>query len=379
MLLGRGPEMWNKLLKQKPQVNLARSTPLRMWLVCSCAGIAVLESSWTDRFVSLQLALVAMMAALGTEFWAQHFFRREGALPGGRVSDGSAAASAMVLSLLLPNHIHPLYAALGVVFAMLLVKFSFGGLGANWMNPALGAWLFIRFSWPRSFEAALEGSGFPALAEALRQGLSDPQGSPLGILRIKAGDLSISGIDLAVTGFLNRTAFSLTGSELPAGYVSLFFSPSPGIIADRGIAALFLGTAILLGSQVIRPWIPAVYLGTYALLVRVFGGIFYGGPLGSGDVLFGLFSGGTLAAAFFLVADPVSGAKSSPGMLAAVFLGAVFSFLFRYPGAEPYGAFFAVALVNVLTPLIRLLEDRLLYSGIPLARGSSARHKGASV
>jgi electron transport complex protein RnfD len=372
--------MQNTLLKQKPQVNLARSTPLRMWLVCSCAGIAALESSWTDRFVSLELALVALIAALGTEFWAQHFFRREGGLPGGRVSDGSAAASAMVLTLLLPNQIHPLYAAVGVVFAMLLVKFSFGGLGANWMNPALGAWLFIRFSWPHSFDAALEGSYFSALAEALGQGLSDPQGSPLGILPVNAGASSSLGIDLAVTGFLNRTIFALTGSELPVGYISLFFSNTPGIIADRGIAALFLGTAIIFGSQVIRPWIPAVYLGIYALLIRIFGGIFYGGPPGSGDVLFGVFSGGTLVAAFFLMADPVTGAKSSAGMLAAVCIGALFSFVFRYPGAEPYGAFFAVALVNVLTPLIRMLEDRFLYSqearqgGIGPSAGSSAGH-----
>jgi electron transport complex protein RnfD len=289
----------------------------------------------------------------------------------------------MVLVLLLPNQIHPLYAAAGVVFAMLLVKFSFGGLGANWMNPALGAWLFIRFSWPRSFDAALEGSSFLALAEAMGQGLSDPQGSPLGILRINAGASSFLGIDAAVTDFLNRTIFALTGSELPLGYISLFFSRTPGIIADRGIAALFLGTVIILASQVIRPWIPAIYLGIYALFVRVFGGIFYGGPLGSGDVLFSIFSGGTLVAAFLLMADPVTGAKSSPGMLAAVFLGALFSFVFRYPGAEPYGAFFAVALVNVLTPLIRILEDRFLYSrrqnGTASSTASSAGYNEAPV
>jgi electron transport complex protein RnfD len=351
-----------------------------MWLVCSCGGIAVLESSWTDRFISLQLALVALVSALGIEFWAQHFFRREGALPGGRVSDGSAAASAMILTLLRPNHLHPLYAALGVIFAMLLVKFSFGGLGANWMNPALGAWLFVRFSWPHSFETALEGSYFSALAEALGQGFSDPRGSPLGILWISAGTPPVLGIDTAVTGFLNRTIFALTGSELPPGYISLFFSNTPGIIADRGIAALLLGTALILGAQLIRPWIPAVYLGVYALLIRLFGGVFYGGQPGSGDVLFGIFSGGTLVAAFLLMTDPVTGAKSSPGTLVLVFLGALFSFVFRYPGAEPYGAFFAVALVNVLSPLVRILEGRFFYSrpeqaGAPSGRLPSGRHE----
>jgi electron transport complex protein RnfD len=333
-----------------------------MWLVCACAGIVAVESSWSDRFLSLEVALVALIAALGTEFWAQHFFRREGALPGGRVSDGSAAASAMIFAMLLPNQIHPVYAAIGVVFAMLLVKFSFGGLGANWMNPALGAWLFVRVSWPRSFDTALEGSYFSVLAESLGRGLTDPHGSPLGILKMNMG-LSLSGgADMAVTGFLNRTIFGLTGSELPQGYIGLLFSTGPGIIADRGIAALLLGTAVVVAFQAGRSWVPVVYLGIYALLIRVFGGLIYGGQLGSGDVLFGLLSGGTLVAAFFLMADPVTGAKSNVGMLAAVILGALFSFVFRYPGAEPYGAFFAVALVNVLTPLIRMLEDRFLYS-----------------
>jgi electron transport complex protein RnfD len=354
--------MQNTLLKQKPQINLARSTSLRMWLVFSCACITVLESSWTDRFISFELALVALFTALGIEFWAQHFFRREGALPGGRVSDGSAAASAMILTLLLPNQMHPLYVAVGVVFAMLLVKFSFGGLGANWMNPALGAWIFIRLSWPHSFDTVLEGSYFSALAGALEEGLSDPGGSPLEILKINAGPSFFLPIDGAVTDFLNHTVFALTGSELPLGYVSLFFSPGPGIIADRGIAALLLGTAIILGSQAVRPWIPAVYLGFYLLLIRIFGGLFYGGPLGSGDVLFGVFSGGTLAAGFLLMTDPVTGAKSHAGTLAVVLFGALFSFVFRYPGGEPYGAFFAVALMNVITPLVRILEDRFLYS-----------------
>jgi electron transport complex protein RnfD len=354
--------MQNTLLKQKPQINLARSTPLRMWLVCSCAAITMMESSWTDRFVSFELALVALFTALGIEFWAQHFFRREGSLPGGRVSDGSAAASAMILTLLLPNQMHPLYVAVGVVFSILLIKFSFGGLGANWMNPALGAWIFVRLSWPHSFDTALEGSYFSTLARALEEGLSDPRGSPLEILKINVDPSFFLSIDGVVTDFLNRTIFALTGSELPPGYISLFFSPSPGIIADRGIAALLLGTAIILGSQAIRPWIPAIYLGTYAFLIRIFGGLFYGGPLGSGDVLFGIFSGGTLVAAFILMADPVTGAKSHSGMLAVVFLGALFSFVFRYPGGEPYGAFFAVALTNVITPLIRILEDRFFYS-----------------
>jgi electron transport complex protein RnfD len=231
---------------------------------------------------------------------------------------------------------------LGVLFAMLLVKFSFGGLGANWANPALGGWLFIRLSWPVFFTDALGGKA-PGL-NALETGGS---------------------LDTLLRGFFNKTVFAVTGAELPSGYVDLFLglgSPlpgSPGIIADRGLPVLVLGTILLTATQANRAWIPGVYVGVYALLVRIFGALPMGGGLGQGDILFCLFSGGTLAAAFLVAADPVTGAKTWPGMLAAAVLGGLFAFLFRYLGGELYGALAAAALVNALVPLIRTLERTL--------------------
>jgi electron transport complex protein RnfD len=369
------------MLDQKPQVNLSRPTALRMWLVFGCALGAILYSAVRDEFASLGLALSALAAALPAEALARHFGKLRGysprpsgppppdragypggfglspaAGPGariadgriadgriadgriadgriadGRIADGSAAASALILVLLLPNTINWLYPVLGAVFAMLLVKYSFGGLGANWANPALSAWLFIRLSWPSLFAAG-------------------PGAFPGG---------SGGALDTAVRGFLNRTVFSVTGAELPPGYVDLFMGSQPGgIIADRGLPLVILGTILLTATQANRAWIPGLYLGLYALLVRVFGALPQGGGLGEGDVLYALLSGGTLAAAFFVISDPVTGAKTWPGMLVCSALGAVFAFLFRYPGAEHYGALPAAALVNALVPLIRALERR---------------------
>jgi electron transport complex protein RnfD len=131
-----------------------------------------------------------------------------------------------------------------------------------------------------------------------------------------------------------------------------------GIIADRGLPLLVLGTILLTATQANRAWIPAVYLGVYAALVRAFGALPGGGGVGEGDVLYCLFSGGTLAAAFFVVSDPVTGAKTWPGMFALSVLAAAGAFLFRYPGGELYGALPAAALGNALGPLVRALELR---------------------
>ncbi|GHV02443.1 hypothetical protein FACS189485_02820 [Spirochaetia bacterium] len=324
-------------LNQKPQVNLSRPTAVRMWLVCFCALAAVIQSSLTDRGSSVEIALVAFGSAVFAELLVSYRARAQGGTGSGvhhnRIADGSAAASALILALLLPNTIHPVYAGFGAAFAMAVIKYSFGGLGSNWVNPALGGWLFIRFSWPAAFENVPDGlasGGWP-------------------------------GLDTAVSSFLNSRIFSLTGSELPGGYIDRLFFTVPGIIADRGLCALLFGTILVTASQANRSWIPAAYLGLYALLIRVFGAFAEGGALGEGDILFGFFSGGTIATAFLLAADPATGAKSDAGMLAAVIMGAVFSFVFRYVGGEVYGAFFAIALVNALMPLIRSIENRKLY------------------
>ena len=344
---------------QKPQVNLSRPTAGRMYLVCVCAGLWIIQSALTDTFHSLVVALCALAAALITELTIGGFNHRYRV-----VRDGSAAVTALILTLLLPNRIHPAYAISGVVFAIALVKHSFGGLGSNWLNPALGGGFFIRLSWPGAFGRSLGGSSLSIIRETLGGGLSNPQGSPLGLLKISSAGssaLSASFLDNTVSSLLNNTVFSITGAELPSGYIDLLFSRVPGIIADRGLMALLLGTVIITASQVSRAWIPAVYLFCYGLLVRIFGALPFGGAAGEGDVLFGFFTGGTMAAAFLLAADPATGPKSRAGSLAAAILAALFSWIFRYRGHEPYGAFFAVALVNVLVPLIRTVEDRLFY------------------
>jgi electron transport complex protein RnfD len=331
-----------------------------MRLVCLCAALALAQSSLTDSFNSLTLALTAVFAAVFTEFLFLLKARRLGEL-----KDGSAAASALVFSLLLPSHIHPVYAVLGAVFAVMAVKHSFGGLGANWMNPALGGWLFVRLSWPGAFEKALDNSLLSLLDAGLGDGLAAAQGSPLGILKlISPPGFSASGtyLDSTLRGFLNSTVFSLTGTELPGAYIDFFVSPFPGIIADRGLGALLLGTLIIAASQASRVLIPLIYLGVYGLFIRLFGALPYGGGIGEGDILFGFFTGGTMAAAFLLAADPVTGAKSWGGILLSSVLAALLTYVFRYPGAEPYGAFFAVLFLNALLLLIRDFESRGLYS-----------------
>jgi electron transport complex protein RnfD len=345
--------LYERLQSHKPQVNLARSTVWRMWLVSLCAFLAVVQSSLTDNFSSLLVALSCIIAAVLTEFLI--LFKSGRAA---RLKDGSAVATALIFALFLPNRIPPVYAVFGSVFAIAVVKHSFGGLGSNWLNPAAGGWLFVRFAWPGAFDKALEGSPLVLLSEILDRGGANPQGSPFGLLKIDSVLPPAGSVDSAVRSFLNGTILSITGAELPGGYIDLFSASPPGIIADRGIAALLAGTIIITAARVNRAWIPAVWLGVYCFLVRLAGALPYGGGWMNGDILFGLFSGGIFGTAFILVSDPATSAKSGAGILVTSILGGFFAWLFRFGGSEPYGAVFAVLVVNALVPLIHTLESR---------------------
>ncbi|MDR2181978.1 MAG: RnfABCDGE type electron transport complex subunit D [Treponema sp.] len=340
-------------LFQKPQINLARSTTVRMTMVSFCALLAIVQSSLSDGFHSLFVALAACAGALGTELLfniKDRFYT---------IKDGSAVASALVLTLLLPAGINPLCAFVGMIFAMAVLKHSFGGLGSNWVNPAAGAALFIRSAWPLAFERGIRGGALTRLAASVEGGLRDPLGSPLGILTINGWQEHSLGRVLG--GFLNNTVFAFSGVRLPQGYLSLFSPPGPGLIADRGLLFLLLGTMLLAASQSFRFWLPLVFLFVSSLLIWIFGALPFGGPPAGGDILFGLLSGGIPVIAFILITDPATGPKSTPGYLVFAVFVAVLAFLFRYPAMDPYGGVPAVLAGNAVVPLIRRIENKLSY------------------
>ena len=322
-----------KIFSHKPQINISVPSTGRMWLICGCAFACILQSSLGDGGSSLIIALTALSTAILTEFLLTSRTSR-----GAKIKDGSAAATAMILAMLLPNQLSPVYVIFGTVFAITVVKYSFGGLGANWLNPALGGWLFIRFSWPQAFKNALgEGSSITDM--------------------VITGDLSV--FDNSVTEFFNSSIFSLTEVQLPSGYIDLLFYNGPGIISDRGIFALLVGTIVITAIGINRGWIPLLFLSIYGFLIRMSGDpmMFW-----NGDLLYGIFSGGTIAAAFILSAEPASSAKLKPGIILAVMLGAILSWFFRYKCMEYSGCFVAIALVNCITPIIRLLEEKIFLS-----------------
>jgi electron transport complex protein RnfD len=348
---------------QKPQVNLSCPLPLRMCLVSLCAAAAVVQSALHDGGASLIICLYAVFAALLTESLI--------GLKTGRqtISDGSAITTALILSILLPNNIPPVFAAAGAVFAIAVIKMSYGGLGGNWINPALGGWLFIRMSWPEQFSFALKDSPLVFLNNRIASTSGDLLGSPMEVLAQNGGEITNG----AITSFLNQTVFKIFGMEYPSFYLDFFNAHNANIIADRGIYALLISSIIIVALGVSRFSISAVYLVCYLALIKVFGALQLNGKLLEGDMLFGIFTGGTLAVALFLLVEPASSPKTGRGKVIAALVAAMLSFFFRYIKNEPYGAFFAIALVNIFVPLIRSIESALIYNKALVSASSLAK------
>ncbi|MBN2875251.1 MAG: RnfABCDGE type electron transport complex subunit D, partial [Spirochaetales bacterium] len=172
-----------------------------------------------------------------------------------------------------------------------------------------------------------------------------------------------------VTAWLNDTIFSNLGARLPAGYIDLALGFRPGTLGESALLIVLLGSLVLISLRLIRFAIPVSMLGTFMILVRVFGSGLPGEEVMTGDVLFALSGGGVMLAAFYMATDPVSSPVSKK--LCVVYGAAVgtLTFIFRRWGACTESVAYAVLIMNVLTPF---LEQTARAS--VLKRGKVAHH-----
>lgn len=222
------------------------------------------------------------------------------------ISDMSAVVTGLLLALNLPVNIPLWMAALGGVFAILVVKMLFGGLGQNFMNPALAARCFLLISFP------IHMTDFTCDAYT--------GATPLALL--KAGE-DIQVLDMIV----GRTA---------------------GTIGETSMIALLIGACFLILLNIIDLRIPGSYIVTFVLFVAFFGGHGFDPAYLSAQ----LAGGGLILGAFFMATDYVTRPITVKGQYVfGIFLG-LMTGIFRIfgPGAE--GVSYAIILGNLIVPLI---------------------------
>ena len=253
---------------------------------------------------ALLLILISIATCVLTEYTYEKLMHRKIT-----IGDFSAVVTGLLLALNLPVSAPWWIPVFGGVFAILIVKQRFGGLGQNFMNPALGARCFLLIS----FTGRMTNFAFDGFTGA----------TPLAAL--KAGE-SVNLMDM----FLGNTA---------------------GTIGETSVLAILLGAAILLWFGIIDLRIPGTYLASFALFAVLFGGHGLDGQY----LVAQLCGGGLMLGAFFMATDYVTTPITKKGQLVYGCILGILTGLFRIFGNAAEGVSYAIIIGNLLVPLIEKL------------------------
>ena len=254
---------------------------------------------------ALWTVLVCVATAVLTEFLLQKLMKRKVT-----ALDGSAALTGLLLALNLPPSVPWWIPFLGAAFAIAIVKQCFGGLGHNFLNPALAARAFLVVSWP----TAMTTWTMPADAVSTA--------TPL-------------------------TALKLGGSAL-SPYLDMATGNIGGCIGETSAIALVLGGLYLLARRIIDWRIPGIYIATVALITWVAGpeGLF------TGDALYHILGGGLMIGAIYMATDYTTSPMTKSGKIVFALGCGILTSVIRLWGGYPEGVSYSILLMNLVVPLI---------------------------
>ncbi len=288
-----------------------RATTRTLMLDVIVALIPALVASYLVFGVrAVALTFVTVAAAVLAEAAARRIMKREDT-----ISDLSAVVTGLLLAFNLPPTLPYYMAAIGAVVAVVVAKQLFGGLGSNFMNPALVGRVLLVISFPVAMTRWTVLDGADAVAAA----------TPLAQLKAAAAAGS------AVPG---------TGG-LPS-YVDLLLGTHAGCVGEVSVLALLVGAAYLLARRTISPWAPLAFVGTVGLFALVAGQ----------PPLYHMMSGGLILGAFFMATDYATTPLSWKGKLAFGIGCGLLTGLIRLFGGMEEGVSFAILLMNIVTPHI---------------------------
>lgn len=270
------------------------------------------------------------------------------------LSDGSAVLTGWLLAMTLPPWAPWWIGALGSVFAIVLGKQVFGGLGQNPFNPAMVARVVLLISFPVQmtyFVAPhpLVGPSAISILEslAITFGYGAPNVDAISSASVLGYIKTEVGLGVSWTQAFQET-FSMR---------AMVFGAVPGSLGETSAPLLILGGLLLLGARIITWHIPVAMLGSIAIMAALFNAI---DPLHYPDLWVHLLSGATLLGAFFIATDLVTSPVSPLGKIVFGAGCGALVYIIRTWAGYPEGVAFAVLIMNAATPLIdRYIKPRV--------------------
>ncbi|MCI1951636.1 MAG: RnfABCDGE type electron transport complex subunit D [Clostridiales bacterium] len=249
------------------------------------------------------LLVVSVITCVVSEYICRKVMKRDNT-----IGDLSAVVTGLLVAMNVPSSLNPFMMILGDVAAIVVVKQMFGGIGQNFVNPALIGRIVLMNSFPGPMSSwtmtshAIDGATTATPLAVVKMGLSDP---------------------------------------LPS-YLQMFLGNRGGCLGETCGLALLIGFAYLLIRKVISPVIPLCYVGTAAVMSALLGR----------DVLFDLLAGGLLLGAIFMATDYTTSPITIKGQVIYAIGCGVLTILIRKFGALPEGVSYSIIIMNLLVPLI---------------------------
>ena len=301
--------MENLIVSSSPHIHAKATTRAIMRDVL----IALLPTAVASVVLYGLRALIIIAACVSTAVVSEFLFNLI-VKKAQTVGDLSAVITGLILALSLPAKVEIWHCVIGSLFAIVVVKCLFGGIGCNFANPAVTARVFLLLAFTASVgggsatvfgNVELIASATPL--EALKAGVAEPE----SIMNMLLGNRS-------------------------------------GAIGEGSIIALVLGGIYLIVRRVIDWQPPVIYIGSVYLLAL----LITQNPL---TALYHVLGGGLVFAAFFMITDYVTTPINKLGKMVFALGCALITVLIRFWGAYPEGVSFAIVLMNILSPYIEKL------------------------
>ena len=304
-----------KTVSSSPHIRANITTASIMRDVCIALVPALICSVIFFGVRALYLTALCMIFCVGFEFLWQKITKKPVT-----ISDGTAAVTGMLLAFNLPVTVPWWMCLIGSFVAIIIAKQFFGGVGHNFINPALAGRAFLMASWPILMTRWVEpfSSGFFIPDDLVSSA------TPLAILKMPE------------TGIM-------------PDFQHLFLGNIGGCIGETSALALLIGGIYLVARGVISCRIPVTYVATVAVLALLFPNA---GFASFDCMMIHVCSGSLLLGAIFMATDYVTSPITKKGQIIMGLGCGILTFVIRRFGGYPEGASYSIMLMNVATPLI---------------------------
>ena len=334
-------------IASSPYTHNQRQTSRIMMLVLLAALPGIAAQLWFFGWGTLFQIILAAISAIAAEAGVLKL-RKQPIVP--ILKDNSALLTGLLLAVSIPPLAPWWMVVLGTVFAVIIAKQLYGGLGQNPFNPAMIGYVVLLISFPVQMTSWLP----PHDIAATVPGFFDALNVILSGHTVSGGDMNT--LRMGIDGISQATPLDTFKTSLHAGHTVEQVMQYPiysGVLAGAGWQwvnlAYLAGGLFLLWQKAIRWHIPVSFLATLAVCSGL-GWVFSPESLASPQIH--LLSGATMLGAFFILTDPVTASTTNRGRLIFGALAGLLVWLIRSFGGYPDGVAFAVLLANITVPLI---------------------------